>query len=81
MFTVYILYSGSLKKHYVGQCEDIEGRLLRHNSGGVRWTKNGIPWTLSYKFPVETRSLAVQLERKIKKRGAKRYLEDIKFGV
>jgi putative endonuclease len=41
-------------------------------------TKYGIPWELVKTFMCETRSEAILLEKKIKKRGAKRYLEDLK---
>ena len=43
--------------------------------------KKGVPWELVECFDCETRSEAVQLEMKIKKRGIKRYLEDINRGV
>ncbi|MEW4925127.1 GIY-YIG nuclease family protein, partial [Algibacter sp. 2305UL17-15] len=60
---------------------NIENRLERHNKGLVASTKHGVPWDLIITFKVENRSLALLLERKIKKRGAKRYLEDNQFGV
>ena len=81
MFTVYILHSSSLNKYYVGQTAKLDDRIIKHNSGGVQFTSKGVPWKVVYEVSVETRSLAMQLEKKIKKRGAKRYLEDIKFGV
>jgi predicted GIY-YIG superfamily endonuclease len=37
------------------------------------------PWKIVYQIQFPTRSEAVILEQKIKKRGAKRYLEDIGF--
>ena len=76
MVTVYILYSRSLKKHYVGQTSNLEDRIRRHNSGRNRWTKSGIPWELIWIFECEMRSEAMKLEKRIKKRGAKRFLDD-----
>ena len=77
---VYILYSRSLNKYYVGQSSNIEDRLKRRNSGRSKYTKSGIPWELIWSKELDSRSEAMSLERKIKSRGAKRYLEDI-FGV
>jgi putative endonuclease len=76
MFFVYILYSASKEKYYVGQTNNVEERLFRHNSGFVTSTKLGLPWNLVRFFEVSTRSEAMFLEKKIKGRGAKRYLED-----
>ena len=80
MFIVYILYSEERSRYYVGQTEDIEKRLKRHNQGNVPSTKFGIPWKLVLQIEVSSRSEAIDLERKIKKRGAKRYI-DSQFGV
>ena len=77
---VYILYSETILRYYVGQTANIESRLLRHNNGYVKSTKRGLPWKLIYKIEVHSRSEALILERKIKKRGAKRYLDN-QFGV
>ena len=54
----------------------IEDRLIRHNSGFVKSTKLGLPWNLVRFFEVSTMSEAMLLEKKIKGRGVKRYLED-----
>ena len=74
---VYILFSETRSKYYVGQTIDIVDRLIRHNGGRVLSTKSGVPWKLVRQFPVADRSEALKLELKIKKRGAKRYLEDL----
>ena len=73
---VYILFSEKSSKYYVGQTTDIAERLKRHNSGRVNSTKYGIPWTVVLQIEVLNRSQAVALEAKIKKRGAKRYIDD-----
>ena len=78
---VYILYSEKSSRYYVGQTTDIEKRLKRHNLGIVPSTKHGVPWELVLQIEVLSRSEAMVLERKIKKRGAKRFIEDNQFGV
>ncbi|HZW64038.1 MAG TPA: GIY-YIG nuclease family protein [Flavobacteriaceae bacterium] len=77
---VYILFSEKRSRYYVGQTADINKRLKRHNQGLVTSTKGGIPWELVLQIFVSNRAEAMALERKIKKRGAKRYLNDY-FGV
>jgi len=72
----YILYSESSSKYYTGQTDNLENRLKRHNSGLSLSTKYGKPWGLIYNTGFSTRSEAMDLEQKIKKRGAKRYLLD-----
>ena len=80
-YFVYILYSKKRSKYYVGQTADIKKRLKRHNQGLVLSTKSGTPWELILQIEVSTRSEALILERKIKNRGAKRYLNDNQLGV
>ena len=79
MFYTYILFSTKTLKYYVGQTNNLSDRLNRHNSGQQLATKNTIPWILITSFEFQTRSEAVHLETKIKKRGAKRFLIDIGF--
>ena len=78
-FKVYILWSESIQKFYVGFTKDIEDRLNRHNKGYEKFTSTGIPWILIWNFDCCDRIESVRLETKIKKRGIKRFLEDNKI--
>jgi len=78
LFTVYILFSKSTQKYYTGSTQDLENRMLEHNSGETKSIRNGIPWEVVWKTLLPSRAEAMQLESKIKKRGAKRFLEDLK---
>ena len=80
-YVVYILYSKKRKRYYVGQTHYIEERFKRHNNGFVPSTKSGLPWELVLTFSVENRSEAMKLEKRIKKRGIRRFLEDNQLGV
>ncbi|MBS1555576.1 MAG: GIY-YIG nuclease family protein [Bacteroidetes bacterium] len=80
-FTVYALFSKSTRKFYRGQTDDFNLRLSRHNAGIVNSTKNGVPWVSIWTLNVDTRTEALALERRIKKRGISRYLNDIGFVV
>jgi len=78
-FTVYILYSVKAKKFYAGQTIDLNLRLARHNQGLVKTTKPGIPWMIVWTIMVSSRSEALRLEKKIKKRGISRFMDDQNF--
>jgi len=80
-YYVYILYSQTSSKYYVGQTANIDKRLKRHNQGIVPSTKSGTPWELVLQLEVSDRSEAMLLEKKIKKRGAKRFIQDNQLGV
>ncbi len=66
MFSVYILESEESKRYYIGQTEDLENRLIRHNQGRNLSTKAYIPWQLKWWKEYKTRSEAVSVERKLK---------------
>ena len=80
MFYTYIIFSASSNRYYVGSSQDVGERLRRHNVNHSKSTKGKGPWLLVKSFEFETRSEAILLERKIKKRGAKRFLEGLEFG-
>jgi len=72
----YILYSAGLAQFYTGSAEDVEKRLAQHNSGKGKHTAKGVPWELVHREEYPIRQLAIKQESIIKKRGAKRYLND-----
>jgi len=76
-FQVYILQSLTTNRYYVGQTNNLEKRLDEHNSEMAGHTKKEQPWKLVWRKIVLTRNEAILLERKIKKRGAARFLEDL----
>ena len=76
MYSVYILFSSSLEKYYVGYTDNVSKRFTEHNSGKGNFTSKGVPWILITTFECGSRSEAVRLELKIEKRGIRRYLQD-----
>ena len=66
MFFAYILESEVTGRFYIGQTENLEARLERHNKGRNRSTKSGIPWKLKFWKEFQTRSEAIVAERKLK---------------
>ena len=65
-FYVYIIYSLDFDKYYVGQTSNFDERILRHNSGYEKFTAPYKPWIKSLIVVKETRSDAMELERKLK---------------
>ncbi len=63
MYYLYILYSLSHRRTYVGQTDDREIRLQQHNSGKVRSTKAFRPWVMVYSEAYETRADALAREK------------------
>ena len=81
MFKVYILHSASCNKFYSGHTQDIENRLTEHNLGETKSIKNCKPWTLVWHTEVQARGEAMIIENKIKKRGARRFLQDLNIAI
>ncbi|NER10859.1 GIY-YIG nuclease family protein [Muriicola jejuensis] len=75
-YLVYVLYSERLEKYYVGYTKDLDERMSRHNTGRSRFTSKGLPWKLIRVFNCTSRLEAIRLEKIIKSRGIKRFLEE-----
>ncbi|RAV99499.1 GIY-YIG nuclease family protein [Pseudochryseolinea flava] len=73
-YYVYILYSDAISRYYIGSTQDLDNRITEHNSGETKSIKHGIPWRIVWSQKFETKSDAIKMEIKIKKRGAKRFL-------
>ena len=80
-FTTYILYSESVSKYYTGHTHDLANRLSEHNHGETQSIKTGIPWKIVWTAEFQTRAEAMNMEVRIKKRGAKRFLKDLSRGA
>jgi len=69
MYYVYILYSASSDKYYVGQTENVEVRLEYHNELTENsFTSKHRPWVVKRIIEVSTRREALIIEKYIKKR-------------
>jgi putative endonuclease len=76
MFYIYILYSESAKRHYIGHSEHPHERLLQHNSNDTdKYTGKFSDWKMMAIFECgSTRSDAVVFENFIKKQKSKKLL-------
>ncbi len=77
MFIVYILYSNSLDKYYVGYTNDLERRLSEHNRKKGKYTDGGIPWSLVHQEKYELKSEAMKREKFIKSQKSRQYILSI----
>ena len=66
-YNVYILYSSSLNKFYVGHTGDtLEVRLLKHLANHKGYTARAKDWQIVYTEEFDTKSLAYKRELEIK---------------
>jgi len=61
-YFVYILWSGTGRRFYVGVSEDPESRLAQHNEGTAGWTARYRPWSLIRTEHYQNYSLARKRE-------------------
>jgi len=67
MYFVYILQSIKDSKYYIGQTDNLDERLKKHNKGQVKSTRPIIPLVLVKKEVYATRSEARKRENYLKK--------------
>ncbi|MEK7069434.1 MAG: GIY-YIG nuclease family protein [Patescibacteria group bacterium] len=65
-YVVYIIYSNKFDKYYTGHTNNIERRLIEHNSAKAGYTKYYQPWVLVYEQRFNNRTEAMALEKYIK---------------
>jgi putative endonuclease len=80
-YFVYILFSPSLSKFYTGMSKFSAKRKRQHIKGQSNWTSKADDWIEVWKTQADDSLAARQLEKKIKKRGAKRFLIDNNIAV
>ena len=72
---LYILYSESKDRYYIGQTDNVKARLDYHNSGHVLSTKHGLPWKLIFIKEYSDRGSAMKEESRLKRAKNRSYLE------
>ena len=65
-YFVYILQSQKDGRYYIGSTRDVEARLIFHNKGLQRSTRNRIPFVLVRSETYTSKSEALQREKQIK---------------
>jgi putative endonuclease len=76
-YYVYIIYSLSKDKYYIGYSHDPEGKLLKHNLGATPSTRAGRPWTIVHNERFDYKSNTIRRESEIKKMKSRKYIEEL----
>ena len=66
IYYTYILESETSGILYIGQTDNLDARIKRHNYGGSVFTRNKGPWKLLHHFTFQTRAEAIATEKKLK---------------
>ena len=75
MWYVYLLESVKNKSWYIGCSNDLKKRIIEHNSGKSKYTKDLAPWKLLYYEAGISREKAFQREIYLKSGYGRRYLK------
>ena len=78
-FICYIIYSKKLDKYYVGETEDINQRIVLHNTGffSNSYTSKANDWVLFHSIACETRVQSRAIETHLKKMKSRKYIENL----
>ena len=78
MFYVYLIYSPSADRFYIGHSSNPWRRVDEHNQYGFNtYTSKFRPWNLKSIFSVESKSQAIRLEKFIKSQKSRRSIEKL----
>jgi putative endonuclease len=77
MYYCYIIYSPSKDRYYIGSCENIEGRLRRHNSNHKGFTGKTGDWIIKWTEEHPDKSSAVKRETQIKAWKSRKMIEKL----
>lgn len=81
MYYVYVLHSGKDGKLYVGSTPDLKKRLVKHQTGYVRATKNRRPLKLIYYEAYILRKDALRREKYLKSGDGRKELAEQLEGI
>jgi len=74
MYYTYILISEKTQKLYIGQTNNLDARVRRHNIGKNFSTKNRGPWKLIFSQEFENRNEAMKFEKYLKSLKNREYI-------
>jgi len=75
LYFIYVLWSNKIQKRYIGSSENVQERLVKHNSGLSNFTSRGIPWILIHKEIFNTKSEALKREKFLKSGAGRAWLD------
>ncbi|KAB2907924.1 MAG: GIY-YIG nuclease family protein [Ignavibacteriales bacterium] len=77
MFYLFILYSQTLDKYYIGQTSNLEDRVKLHNTQRSKFTSRATDWELISTEQFSTRSEATQRESQLKKLKSRKVIQEL----
>jgi len=75
MFFSYVIRSEKDGSLYKGHCENIEKRLIQHNSGMTRSIKNKVPFAVVFFETFNSREEAASREKYYKTSAGRRFIK------
>ncbi len=76
MFYAYVLKSINHEYYYKGHCQDLQKRLIQHNSGMTSSIRPYIPFEIIYYELFATEIEAINREKYFKSAAGRRYLKN-----
>jgi putative endonuclease len=77
MYFVYILYSSTKNTYYVGYCEDVNKRLIKHNTNHSGFTGKTGDWIIKLTEVHPDKSTALKREKQIKAWKSRKMIEKL----
>ena len=79
MHFLYILYSSSINKHYIGETPDVSFRVKQHNFHyfNKSFTKAASDWKVALSLECASKQEAVYLEKFVKRMKSRQFIEKV----
>jgi putative endonuclease len=77
MFFIYILYSQTKDRYYVGSCEDVNKRLVKHNTNHSGFTGKTGDWIIKWVEEYTIKTDALKREKQIKLWKSRKMIENL----
>ena len=78
---VYIIFSETINRYYIGVAQDLTTRIQNHNSSfyhGSHYTKQADDWVLFHFISCSSYQQAIKIEKYIKKMKSTIYIQNLK---
>ena len=75
MYFAYVLKSINHDYYYKGHCQDLQKRLVQHNSGMTESIRPYVPFSIAYFEEFETEKEAISREKYFKSAAGRRFLK------
>ncbi len=81
MYFAYIIYSPTKDRYYVGSCEDVAKRLIKHNTNHAGFTGKTGDWQIKWAEVHPDKPSAMEREKQIKAWKSRKMIEKLIAGV